>query len=459
MAAPTTLTQFWQNELDAYGKLREELSSGLDDAQEALQTARARLGDSAGTLASVQASLAAAKAALASEGDLGELPARTVAVRRWQAAANAAAGAVAEATDALAEEQLAVAALTGAAAAAQAKLDAAKGQKKAADDRDAVRKAWRDQAGREPLAGLVAAAKTAADPAHDPVKKARDNLAAKLGKEYLDLADARFEAELATYRSAFTEYRTLRANRLAQLSPSGAPDAVEAWRAELDRAWAELGDFVQRAKPRVDGALATLGALQTAAIVGDDEATEFREGSLSADGVAAAADAVTGDRDGALADAVEQQAAYETALATALGEDPTVDPGTVDSSDRDDAVATLEAKREAYEHRADPAKPWTSLHGRVASWLTALSDDAWRTISSYYDARETLEEIAALGAPGPLQALDTAESSYAACLDAAARVERVAFFHRLALDAQAKRLERVRQARRAHLLSLLRGDV
>ncbi len=459
MAAPTTLTQLWQNEMDAYGKLRKELSDELEAAQKALQTARARLGDAVGTLASVQGSLAAAKAALASEADLGELPARTVAVRRWQAATNAAQGAVAQATDALADDQLAVAALTGAVAAAQAKLDAATSQKKAADERDAVRKAWRDQAGKEPLSGLVGAAKAAADPTHDPVKKARDNLAAKLGDEYLDLADARFAAELATYRSAFAEHRTLRANRLEQHPVGGAPEAVEAWRAELDRAWAELGDFVQRAKPRVDAAIATLTALQTAAILGKDEATEFREGSLSGAGVAAATDAVTGERDTALADAVSQQAAYETALATALGEDPTVDPGTVDASDRDAAVAALEAKQKAYDQRADPAKPWTSLHGSVSSWLTALSDDVFRTVSSYYEARETLEEIAALGAPGPLQAFDAAESSYAGCLDAAARAEKVAFFHRLTVDTQAKRLGRVRQARRGHLLSLLRGDI
>ncbi len=462
MAAPNTLTQFWQNEVDAYTKLQGQVSNQLERAQDALQTIRTRLGDAVGTLANVQKELATAKATLAAETDLGEIPARTVGVRRWQAAANAAQGAVSPATEALANEQLEVATLTSAAAAVEAKLGAAKKEKAAADKRDAVRTAWRSQAAAAPLSGLIAAAKTAADATHDPVKKARDNLEAKLGSDYMDLADARFDVGLATYRNAFAEYRAFRAERIAQFPVGSSAEAVEAWHSELERAWSDLGDFVQRAKPRIDGAIAALTALQTAALVGEDEAAEFQSGSLSADGVAAATDAVTTDRDEALAKAVDEQASYEIAVDKALAADPTVDPDTVDAGHRDAAVATLGEKQTAYEKRTDATKPWTSPHGRVSSWLSALSDDVYRKMASYYDARATLEEIGGLtpdGAPGPLQAFDTAESSYAGCLDAAAKAEKVALFHRLAVDAQAKRFDRVKQARRDHLLSLARGDI
>ncbi len=462
MAAPTTLTQFWQNEVDAYTALKTQVSSRLALAQDALQKIRTRLGDAQGTLASMQKALAQAKAALAAETDLGEIPAETVAARQWQAAANDAQGAVAEATDALADQQLEVTALTRAAAAVDAKLVDVRAQKNAADARDMVRTAWRSKATAPPLSTLIADAQTGAAVTKDPVKGARKNLNDLLKNGYMDLADARFEVELAGYENAFAESHGLRKNYTDALPVGASAETVEAWRSEFERTWSELGDFVQRAKDRYDQAIATLTALQTDSVFTADEAAEFSGGSLSAAGVALVTDAVTNDRDTALKQVVDEQAAYEEAVAATLKADPTVDPGTVSAANRDSAVATLLAKQTAYDTPSDAAKPWTSPHGTLSSWLTALPDGVYRKIASYYEARETLEEIGGLTAGGvdaPLDAFDAAESSYAGSLDAAAKAEKIAFFHRLAIDAHSKRLDRVKQARRDHLFSLVRGDI
>lgn len=463
MAVPTTVAQFWTSEVDAYTLLEIRVSSRLAAAQGALQSLRARLGDSLGALAAAQKALATAKAALAAETDLGEIPAETVAVRQWQAAANDAQGAVAQASDALADQQLRVAALTSAAAAIGAKLADAKAQKAAADARDVVRAAWRAKAAAAPLATLIADAKAAAATASDPILSARKNLADHYLKGgFMDLADARFGVELETYQKAVAENRALRKNLTDQFPAGPSAEAVEAWRAELERTWAELGDFVQRAKPRFDAAVATLVSFQTAAVLTANETAEFNGGSLSAAGIAVAGAAVAKDRDAALKTAVDELAAYEQAVAAALEADPTVDPSSVSAANLSAALANLQAKQAAYDAPADAAKPWTSPHGTLSSWLTALPDDAYRKVASYYEAREILEEIGGLtagGAPDPLAAFDAAESSCAASLDAAAKAEKVAFFHKLALEAHSKRLDRIVQSRRDHLFSLVRGDI
>ena len=85
MAVPTTLADFWKNEVDAFTKLQGEVSGQLKAAQTALEARRTALGDALGALASAETALDAARRTLAAETDLGELPAETVAVRRWQA--------------------------------------------------------------------------------------------------------------------------------------------------------------------------------------------------------------------------------------------------------------------------------------------------------------------------------------------------------------------------------------
>jgi hypothetical protein len=70
MAAPTTLAQFWTNEVDGYTVLRSRVSGSLGAAQSTLQSIRTQLGDALGALAGAQKQLAAAKAALAAETDL-----------------------------------------------------------------------------------------------------------------------------------------------------------------------------------------------------------------------------------------------------------------------------------------------------------------------------------------------------------------------------------------------------
>jgi hypothetical protein len=463
MAAPTTLAQFWRNEVDAYTLLDDRVSARLAAAQSALQTAHTRLGDALGALAGAQRGLVQAKAALAAEADLGEIPAKTVAVRQWQAAANGAQGAVAQATDALAEQQVRVAVLTGAAAAIDAKLADAKAKSAAADARDLVRVAWRTKAAAAPLATLIADAQAGAAVASEPLKSARKNLNDNYLKNgYVDLADARFDLELDGYQKAFAENRALRKSYTDRFPAGASAETVEAWRAEFERTWAELGDFVLRGKARFDQAIATLTALQTAALLTPNETAEFNGGSLSAAGIAAAAAAGTTDRDAALKAVVDELAAYEQAVAAALKADPMVDPSTVSAATLSAAIATLQAKQAAYDAPSDPTKPWTSPHGALSSWLTALPDDVYREVASYYAAREALEEIGGLtsgGALDPLAAFDAAESSYAGSLDAAAKAEKLAYFHKLVVDAQAKRLDRVTLARRDHLFSLVRGDI
>ena len=469
MAPPSTIAAFWKNEVDAYTQLQGVVASRLAAAQGTLQTLRTGLGDALGAVASAKASLDAARRKLAAETDLGEIPAETVAVRRWQAVANAAQGAVARANDALADQQLAVAALTGAATAVGAKLQDATARKAEADQRDALRVDQRTKASAPPLGTIIADAKTAADDTKDPILSARKNLADNyLENGYMDLADARFDAERAAYQGAFAENRALRNAYTGQFPAGASAEAVEAWRSELERTWSELQDFVQRAKARYDLAVATLTGLETAAnVLSANEAAEFNGGSLSAAGIALATDPVTTDRDAALKALVEKQAAYELALDDALKADPTVDPATVNAvttakNDRDAAAQTLATKQTAYDKPSDATKPWTSPHGTLAAWLSALPDDVYRRVAGYYEARETLEEIAGLTAGGvlaPLAAFDAAEAAYAASLDAAAKAEKAAFFHQTAIDAQGKRLDRVTQARRDHLLSLVRGDI
>ncbi len=468
MAAPSTIAAFWQDELDASTRLQGEVSTRLAVAQAALLTLRTGLGDARGALATAKTALDAARRALAAEPDLGELPAETVAVRRWQAVVNAAQGAVLQATSAVAEEELAVAALTAAGAAVASTLAGAKAKRGEALARDAIRVDLRARCMAPPLDTVIADAKTAADVARDPVLAARKNLADHfVGTGYMELADARFELELAAYQSAFAENRALRKACTVRFPPGPSAEAVEAWRSELERTWAELSDFVQRAKDRHELALATLDGLATAVLLSANEAAEFNGGSLSAAGFAVATGAVSTGRDAALKDLLTKQVAYELALDGALGEDPTVDPATVGAvatanGDRDAAAATLRTRQTAYDQPSDATQPWTSPHGVLASWLSALPDAACRGLAGYYEARATLEELAGLtagGVPAPLAAFDAAEAGYAASLSAAAKAERAAFFHQAAVAAQAKRLERVTQARRDHLLALVRGDV
>jgi hypothetical protein len=362
-----------------------------------------------------------------------------------------------------------VVALTSGAAGVAAKLRDAKARKEEADAREELRVDLRTKAAAPPLATIVADSKTAADPAKDPILSARKNLAVNFLKGgFMDLADARFEVELGAYRSAFAEGRALRKAYTGQFPAGASAPAVEAWRSEVERTWAELRDFVQRAKARFDLAVATLTALGSATdVLSANEAAELEGGTLSAAGIALATDAVTKERDAALKALVEKQAAYELALDGALESDPTVDPATVNAvtaakSERDAAAQDLAAKDAAYDLPSDATKPWTSPHATLASWLSALPDDAYRRVAGYCDARETLEELAGLTAGGvaaPLAAFDAAEASYAASLDAAAKAEKVSAFHQLAVDAHGKRLERVTQGRRDHLLSLVRGDI
>jgi hypothetical protein len=467
--APTTVAAFWKNEVDAYTNLQAEVAGRLKAAQTALDKARSALGDALGAQASAKATLDAARRTLAAETDLGELPAETVAVRRWQAVANAAAGGVARASDAMAEQQLSVAALNGAAAAVTAHLQAATDMKAQADLRDLVRVGLRAKASAAPLGTLVADAKTAADVTKDPVAAARKNLNDNFLKNgYMDLADARFVVEQAAYQDAFAEDRALRKAYTGQFPAGPSPETVEAWRSERERAWAELSDFVNRGKARLDLAVQTLAALGTAADVASvNDVAEFNGGSLSAAGVAVAGDAGTKDRDAALKTLLDKQSAYEEALDAALATDPTVDPGTVAAvntarGDRDNAAQGLITKQTAYDQLADPTKPWSSPHGTLAAWLSALPDGVYRRVAGYYEARETLEELGGLDAGGvldPLAAFDAAETALAASLDAAAKAEKAAFFHRAAVDATAKRLDRVTRSRRDHLLALVRGDL
>jgi hypothetical protein len=469
MAVPTTLADFWKNEVDAYTKLQGEVSGQLKAAQTALEARRTALGDALGALASAKTALDAARRTLAAETDLGELPAETVAVRRWQAVANAAAGAVTRASDALAEQQVAVAALTDTSGASAAKLQEATAAKAAADADAPVRADLRAKAAAAPLSTLIADAKVAADPTKDPVLSARKNLNDNfLEHGYMDLADARFEVEQAASQGAFAEDRAVRKAYTGQFPAGASAEAVVAWRSELARTRAELSDFVSRAKARFDLAVSTLTALGTAAdVASPNEVAEFNGGSLSGPGITVAGAQGTKDRDAALLTLLQKQSAYELAIDAALAADPTVDPATVAAvstarGERDTAAQDLAAKQTAYDTLADPTKPWTSPHATLAAWLSALPDGVYRKVAGYYEARATLEELGGLTAGGvadPLAAFDAAESACAASLDAAARAEKAAFFHGKAVEAVEKRLQRVGQSRRDHLLSTVRGDL
>ena len=155
--------------------------------------------------------------------------------------ANAAAGAVTRASDALAEQQVAVAALTDTSGASAAKLQEATAAKAAADADAPVRADLRAKAAAAPLSTLIADAKVTSDPTtRIAILSARKNLNDNfLEHGYMDLADARSEVEQAASRAPSPRTGRCAKAYTGQFPAGASAEAVVAWRSELARTRAD----------------------------------------------------------------------------------------------------------------------------------------------------------------------------------------------------------------------------
>jgi hypothetical protein len=449
---------------------RPKVTGALERLQDRLKKVQGLRSEATARRQRAQADLAAAKARLANEGSLGNLPAATIAVRKQQARVQRHDGAIARASEEIFDLEAGVALLEEALGVVEGRLGAARTALAAATGRAQRRDAWIAAASAAPLdklAGSTGSARAAKNAA--PYTDARANLAARLGAELASLFDRR-QAIATSLRGRSSAglaeaIALLRGEDGAEgggAEPGGAPDgsapSLAAWTVAYDEAFAALGDYVKHGKERFDAALATLKGLATAPLATDDERTQLQSGAFTEGPARDRALALAKARDEALRAHLEALASAERALVEELAADPdaAVTTGPPDREAVDAADAAYGAETTAGDETSSP-------HALVAQWQTALPDPTYKAAAAFYAATDALDDLVATPGSGDettlAQQLAAAEDGLATARSRAAAAERRAAFLQLVLGLQRKRAAHVELVRGDLLFGLLRGDV
>jgi hypothetical protein len=462
---PTTLIAFATNEEAAFTTSRTIAQAAHTAAQAATAAAQAQLDAALAVQKGLETTIAADRAKLAGTSIPAEIEAlvqkltdATVDLRQqtWK---------VRDAADALAAARNAQAFAEGRLQRAQAQLTVAEQMLATATEESARRAKWVTSAGQAPLQTLRQEATDLADGTGgstllaDALAKFTTN-PTRVPQELLDVAELRFDLWRARIKADRDAVAFAKAQLAAQAQADlGKPGAAQQRGIAFREAEAAFGEWVGSAKTRLDRAvsllesIANLGAnvfaLTPAEAAQANDATEPQATNRTN------AEDAEDDIHPAQSTVDQRQRTLDDEILKAQA----VDPNKADVSNDGGVPAAITALNTAKGVLNPLLAAFDAAEKEVmAYWQVELSDQTWRRLLDFFEARAELRDLKATD-PAALQtAMSTAEGLYGDALAAAAASARTIAFLEDSLALRKANAEASQGAAVTRLLGAVRGD-
>jgi hypothetical protein len=453
------LEDHWNDEKTAWESLRTKAQAQLADLQDQLGDAQTARAAAITRLEKAQAALTTARAALAAEANLGDIPDLTVTARKQLALVQEAQGDLARVTETILDLQAQIEQFDAAARAADDEVDVAETALATAKEKGDQRDEWIAAAAAAPLDTLAGSGGDAhAALSTDPLNAAHAKIVATVGATLTTLLGKRHAVALEYRSEASKGLDAVIAAWTGEYATSDAAEAVLALTAAYQRAYDALGDYVTNGQQRYQAAVTALQTVATGPLATDAEIADLGSGAFTTEPARGNALTLAATRDDALSAYLAAYAKFERDAVAALAPDP---DGTLAVSAP--SSASLTTADASYGQDATAGDDSTSPRALVEQWQTALPDEAYRMMASFFTASDALADLAATPGKGDtdtlVSLLQKCEDSLAKALSAAAKSRRKTAFLQLALTLQKRRVSHAELVQGDLLFGLLRGDL
>jgi hypothetical protein len=450
-----TLVQFWTQERDLYRNKKTALAAVVAQLQQQLDKAKnadKAAGDPADGLKKAQEALTALDAQVAakrSELAKATIPAAAQAlvteIRDLQIQQRIRQGEILDAQESIDGLQARLDTQNKALQRATARVAESEAQLKSADDAQKRRDKLKQRLAVAPLKDVPAGANAAKAGVDHNAAEARVN---ELPQELRTLAKKRFDLRTKRIADIAAELRKAEDELITQRKALVGDGKVEQERTAFARAEQAVQAFVSTAQSEFDRAVNLFKAIAATPLLSASETAAIP--------TTAARTASAGN-----AEAVNDAQAAEDAAEIDL-EKLEFDKLAADADADLAADAAVTAKKNALTAARTTLSDASTVNYPdkqvTDEWQVVVVDRSWQYLVDFYDAKATLDRLAALSAAGAVTDMDNKEAAYAAVLGDLAKIRRRLEYVEDVVAERAERVSDLTAARPLRLVSSVRGD-